>query len=190
MPVVSIQLSTRYPGTNARGQLRFSLIFSVASTAKRQSLQPTEVQVDPTGLDSSVTTTHTLTDVAAGSYSVSVMAENENGMSQEVTASFVVEGVYVLSLAVYKFVDCMCSVCVCCSVRPVYKYARSVIPYCRFKHNIFIYVCRSVMGHYTEYNNCNSMYMICPCSVLDSTSTLEPDTVLCTQEAIGMPVGR
>ena len=99
MPVVSvegsslsIQLSTRYPGTNARGQFRFSLIFSAASTAKRQILQPTEVLVDPTGLDSSVTTTHTLTDVTAGSYSVSVMAENENGMSQDVTVSFVVEG--------------------------------------------------------------------------------------------------
>ena len=90
---VSIQLSTRYPGTNARGQFRFSLIFSAASTAKRQSLQPTEVRVDPTGLDSSVTTTHTLTDVTAGSYSVSVMAGNENGMSQEMTATFVVEGV-------------------------------------------------------------------------------------------------
>ena len=49
--------------------------------------------MDPTGLDSSVTTTHTLTDVTAGSYSVSVMAENENGMSQEITATFVVEGV-------------------------------------------------------------------------------------------------
>ena len=67
--------------------------------------------MDPTGLDSSVTTTHTLTDVTAGSYSVSVMAENENGMSQDVTVSFVVQGVYVLSLAVYKFVDCICSVC-------------------------------------------------------------------------------
>ena len=51
--------------------------------------------MDPTGLDSSVTTTHTLTDVAAGSYSVSVMAENENGMSQEMTATFLVEGTYV-----------------------------------------------------------------------------------------------
>ena len=90
---VSIQLSTRYPGTNVRGQFRFSLIFSAASTAKRQSLQPIEVPVDPTGLDSSVTTTHTLTDVAAGSYSVSVMAENEHGMSQEMSATFVVEGV-------------------------------------------------------------------------------------------------
>ena len=48
--------------------------------------------MDPAGLDSNVTTTHTLTDVAAGSYSVSVMAVNENGMSQDVTASFVVEG--------------------------------------------------------------------------------------------------
>ena len=67
--------------------------------------------MDPTGLDSSVTTTYTSTDVTAGSYSVSVMAENENGMSQEMTASFVVQGVYVLSLAVYKFVDRMCSVC-------------------------------------------------------------------------------
>ena len=92
---VSIQLSTRYPGTNARGQFRFSVIFSAASTAKRQSLQPTEVPVDPIGLDSSVTTTHTLTDVTAGSYSVSVMAENENGMSQEMTATFVVEGMHV-----------------------------------------------------------------------------------------------
>ena len=46
--------------------------------------------MDPTGLDSSVTTTHTLTDVAAGSYSVSVMAENENGMSQDVSAALVV----------------------------------------------------------------------------------------------------
>ena len=88
---VSIQLSTRYPGTNARGQFRFSLIFSAASTAKRQSLQPIGVLVDPTGLDSSVTTTHTLTDVAAGSYSVSVMAVNEYGMSQEMTAALVVE---------------------------------------------------------------------------------------------------
>ena len=50
--------------------------------------------MDPTGLDSSVTTTHTLTDVTAGSYSVSVMAVNENGMSQDVTASFVVQGTY------------------------------------------------------------------------------------------------
>ena len=64
--------------------------------------------MDPTGLDSSVTTTHTLTDVEAGKYSVSVMAENEYGMSQDVTATFVVEGMYVLSLAVYTFVDCMC----------------------------------------------------------------------------------
>ena len=88
---VSIQLSTRYPGTNARGQFRFSLIFSAASTAKRQSLQPTEVRVDPTGLDSNVTTTHILTDVVAGSYIVSVMAVNEYGMSQDVTATFVVE---------------------------------------------------------------------------------------------------
>ena len=89
---VSIQLSTRYPGTNARGQFRFSLNFSAASTAKRQSLQPTEVQVDPTGLDTSVTTTHTLTDVVAGSYGVSVMAVNENGMSQNMTTTFVVQG--------------------------------------------------------------------------------------------------
>ena len=77
---VSIQLSTRYPGTNARGQFRFSLIVSAASTAKRQSLQPTEARVDPTGLNFSVTTTHTLTDVTAWSYNVSVMAENEYGM--------------------------------------------------------------------------------------------------------------
>ena len=90
---VSIQLSTRYPGTNARGQFRFSLIVSAASTAKRQSLQPTEARVDPTGLDSSVTTTHTLTDVAAGGYSVSVMAENEYGMSQNMTAALIVSKV-------------------------------------------------------------------------------------------------
>ena len=51
--------------------------------------------MDPTGLESSVTTTHTLTGVGAGSYSVSVMAVNENGMSQEVTATFVVQGVSV-----------------------------------------------------------------------------------------------
>ena len=51
--------------------------------------------MDPTGLDSGVTTTHTLTDVAAGSYSVSVMAENENGMSQEMTATFVVQVMHV-----------------------------------------------------------------------------------------------
>ena len=66
--------------------------------------------MDPTGLDSSVTTTHTLTDVTAGSYSVSVMAENEHGTSQDVTVTFLVEGI-VLSLAVYKFADCMCCVC-------------------------------------------------------------------------------
>ena len=77
------------------GQFRFSLIFSAASTAKRQSLQPTEVRVDPTGLDSSVTTTHTLTDVTAGSYSVSVIAENENGMCQDMSAALVVDGVTV-----------------------------------------------------------------------------------------------
>ena len=68
--------------------------------------------MDPTGLDSSVTTTHTLTDVAAGSYSVSVMAENEHGTSQDVTVTFLVEGMYVLSLAVYNFVECMCCMCV------------------------------------------------------------------------------
>ena len=58
-----------------------------------------------------MTTTHTLTDVTAGSYSVSVMAVNENGMSQGMTATFVVQGMYVLTPAVYKFVDC--AVCVC-----------------------------------------------------------------------------
>ena len=63
--------------------------------------------MDPTGLDSSVTTTHTLTDVAAGSYSVSVMAENENGMSQEMTASFVVEGTYVV-LCVWWYTSGIC----------------------------------------------------------------------------------
>ena len=51
--------------------------------------------MDQIGLDSSVTTTHTLTDVTAGSYSVSVMAVNENGISQEMTATFVVEGMHV-----------------------------------------------------------------------------------------------
>ena len=50
--------------------------------------------MDPTGLDFSVATTHTLTDVTAGSYIVSVMAENENGMSQEMTATFVVQGMH------------------------------------------------------------------------------------------------
>ena len=54
--------------------------------------------MDPTGLESSVTTTHTLTDVTAGSYSVSVMAVNENGMSQDVTAALVVEGVRAMLL--------------------------------------------------------------------------------------------
>ena len=92
---VSIQLSTRYPGTNARAQFRFSLNFSSASAAKRQSLQPTEAQVDPTGLDTGVTTTHTLTDVVAGSYGVSVMAVNENGMSEDMTETFVVHGMHV-----------------------------------------------------------------------------------------------
>ena len=29
--------------------------------------------------------------------------------------------------------------------------------------------------------------MICPCSVPDRTSALKPDSVLCTQEAVGMP---
>ena len=51
--------------------------------------------MDPTGLDSSVTTTHTLTDVTARSYSVSVMAVNKNGMSQDVSAALVVDGVTV-----------------------------------------------------------------------------------------------
>ena len=131
MPVVSvegssvfIQLSTRYPGTNARGQFRFSLIFSAASTAKRQSLQPTEVRVDPTGLDSSVTTTHTLTDVTAGSYSVSVLAENENGMSQDVTVSFVVEGMRDAEepavLYIQVFGHCCVYMCVC--VRSTYTH--------------------------------------------------------------------
>ena len=72
-----------------------NLVFSAASTPNVQSLQPTEVQVDPPGLNSSVTTTHTLTGVGAGSYSVSVMAANKNGMSREMTATFVVQGVSV-----------------------------------------------------------------------------------------------
>ena len=113
MPVVSmegssasIQLSTRYPGTNARGQFGFSLIFSAASTANLLFLQPTEVWVDPTSLNFSVTTTHPLTDVTAGNYSVSVMAVNECGMSQDVTATFVVEG-----LIHYKAVAVTCLSC-------------------------------------------------------------------------------
>ena len=75
--------------------------------------------MDPSGLDSSVTTTHTLTDVAAGSYSVSVMAENENGMSQEMTAPFVVQGVYeqyciqYLGIAVCVYVYICTCVCMC-----------------------------------------------------------------------------
>ena len=46
---------------------------------------------------------------------------------------------YVLSPAVYKSVDCMCSACLlfCVSGGIQVVYARSVIPYCRFKHNIF-----------------------------------------------------
>ena len=93
-----------------RGQFKFSLIFSSVSTAKRQSLQPTEVQVDPTGLDTSVTTTHTLTNVGAGSYSASVMAVNENGASQAImSATFVVESTLVsANRAAY-----MCSVFCC-----------------------------------------------------------------------------
>ena len=51
--------------------------------------------MDPTGLNTSVTTTHTLTDVVAGSYGVAVMAVNENGMSQDMTATFVVQGMHV-----------------------------------------------------------------------------------------------
>ena len=75
--------------------------------------------MDPTGLDSSVTTTHTLTIVAAGSYSVSVMAVNEYGMSQEMTAPFVVEGTHVLRQtcsAVYTSVGITVCVCVCVCV--------------------------------------------------------------------------
>ena len=78
--------------------------------------------MDPTGLDSSVTTTHTLTDVAAGSYSVSVMAENENGMSQDVTATFDVQGMHVLYFddkpaVLYIQVFGHCCVCVRVCVR-------------------------------------------------------------------------
>ena len=51
--------------------------------------------MDPTGLDTGVTTTHTLTDVVAGSYGVSVMAVNENGMSEDMTETFVVHGMHV-----------------------------------------------------------------------------------------------
>ena len=86
------------------------LIFSAARTVKRQSLQLTVLQVDLTGLDSSVTTTQTLTDVAAGSYSVSVMAVNGNeyGTSQDMTASFVSK-VFMIEPG-NKFVDC--AVCI------------------------------------------------------------------------------
>ena len=61
---------------------------------------------------------------------------------------------------------------------------------CLFKHYI-LSLCMSVgsvMRHYSERNHCSSIYMICPCSVTDSTSALEPDSVHCTQEAVGMPV--
>ena len=66
--------------------------------------------MDPTGLDTSVTTAHTLTNVGAGSYSVSVMAVNENGASQAImSATFVVESKFVsVNMAVY-----MCSVFSC-----------------------------------------------------------------------------
>ena len=76
--------------------------------------------MDPTGLDSSVTTTHTLTDVTAGSYSVSVMAENENGMSQEMTATFVVQGIWIEPGSVQICGLCCLYVYVCCSVCLVY----------------------------------------------------------------------
>ena len=52
--------------------------------------------MDPTGLDTSVTTTHTVTNVGAGSYSVSVMAVNENGASQAIMSeTFDVQSTYV-----------------------------------------------------------------------------------------------
>ena len=52
--------------------------------------------MDPTGLNTSVTTTHTLTNVGAGSYSVSVMAVNENGVSQAImSAIFDVQSTYI-----------------------------------------------------------------------------------------------
>ena len=73
----------------------------------------------------------------------------------------------------------VCGLCCVSGIQVVY--ANSVIPYCLFKHYILF-----VMRHYSEYSNCNSIYMICPCS--DSTSALEPDSVHCTQEAVGMPV--
>ena len=94
--------------------------------------------MDPTGLDSSVTTTHTLTDVAAGSYSVSVMAENENGMSQEMMATFVVQGMHVRtrSLAIYKLVDC--AVCMLfCAVSGMSMLA-VLYHNCLFKHYIIL----------------------------------------------------
>ena len=103
--------------------------------------------MDPTGLDSSVTTTHTLTDVAAGSYSVSVMAENEHGTSQDATVTFLVEGIYVLSLAVYKCVECMCCVCM---LFCAFWYTSGICQHCyailSFQTYYIMYVCRSVMG--------------------------------------------
>ena len=62
--------------------------------------------MDPTGLNTSVTTTHNLTNVGAGSYSVSVMAVNENGVSQAVSATFVIQS------------KCICTY-VCSSIRLV-----------------------------------------------------------------------
>ena len=86
--------------------------------------------MDPTGLDSSVTTTHTLTDVAAGSYSVSVMAENENGMSQDVSDALVVEGVTVTCMIEPGSIQVcgLCCVCMLFCVSGIYVYATSVIP--------------------------------------------------------------
>ena len=81
--------------------------------------------MDPTGLDSSVTTTHTLTDVAAGSYSVSVMAVNENGMSRDETVSFVVEGMRDVDEPAVLYIQVFGHCCVCVCVRSTYTHTRS-----------------------------------------------------------------
>ena len=84
-------------------------------------------------------------------------------------------------------VDCMCCVCM---LLWAFWYTSGMCQHCyailSLQTYYFMYVCRSVMGHYSEYNNCNSIYMLCPCS--DSTSALKSDSVHCTQEAVGMPV--
>ena len=93
--------------------------------------------MDPIGLDSSVNTTHTLTDVAVGSYSVSAMAENENGMSQDVTASFVVQGMYVLSSIQVCGLYVLCVFVVLC----VWYISMLGVLYYIVVSNIIFYVC-------------------------------------------------